>query len=102
MYLVRKITFKQIVEVFIPMLLKALEQYKDNLFESDFVDLGHVFVPWVNWTSYLLRDQIFQFNCFRNFQADILCDKEAVFLNVFELMKFIRKKAVTHYYILMG
>ena len=38
------------------MLLKALEQYKDNLFESGFVDLGHVFVPWVNWASYFLRD----------------------------------------------
>ena len=26
------------------MLLKALEQPKDNLFESNFVDLGHIFV----------------------------------------------------------
>ena len=63
------------------MLLKTLEQHKDNLFESNFEDLGHVFVPWAIWASYFLRDQIFQFNSLRNFQADILCDKEAVLLN---------------------
>ena len=38
------------------MLLKALEQYKDNLFENNFVDLGHISVDWVNWASYFLRD----------------------------------------------
>ena len=38
------------------MLLKKLEQHKDNLFESNFVDLGHFFVPWANWASYFLRD----------------------------------------------
>ena len=38
------------------MLLKALEQDKGNLFESNFVDLGHVSVHWVNLASYFLRD----------------------------------------------
>ena len=32
----------------IPMLLKALEQHKDDLCESNFVNLRHVFGHWVN------------------------------------------------------
>ena len=31
----------------ISMLLEALEQHKDNLFETNFVNLRHVFVHWV-------------------------------------------------------
>ena len=46
-FLVTKITFKQIVKVLSQRFWKGLKQHWGDLFESDFADLGHVFVHWV-------------------------------------------------------
>ena len=55
-YLVRKITFKQILEVFFQYVYKVLEQYWDNLFERNFAGLGYAFTHCFNWASYVLQD----------------------------------------------
>ena len=38
------------------MLLKALEQHWENLFERNLANLEHVFAHWDNWASYFIRD----------------------------------------------
>ena len=77
MSLVRKITFKQIVEMLFQCFEKTLEEHWNNLFESNFAKLGYVF-------AYFFRDffcdlyVIFKISCLSNFQVGILSNKEAI------------------------